>query len=314
LKNALAWLRSHRVAVLKGGWSRERAISLKTGASVEQALKRLKVPFQSIDVDKNILVALRRRRVQFAFIALHGEFGEDGALQCLLDFLKIPYTGSGPLASGVAMDKNLSKKLFVQHKLPTMGWVCVENKADIKKVIRAVTSYPVFVKPVDQGSAIGAGPAKNALDLERALKSCFKISSRAMVEQMLDGRELTVGILDDKALPVVEIKPAHAFYDFHSKYAPGGSRHLTPAPIGFALTKKVQRIALRAFQALGCAVYGRVDVMLTRDNRPFVLEVNTIPGMTATSLLPDAARAAGISFDQLVLDIARLSLQRQCRL
>ena len=128
MSNALKWLRTHRVAVLKGGWSRERTISLKTGAAVEQALKRLGISFQAIDVDKNILRTLQRRRVQFAYIALHGEFGEDGALQCILDFLKIPYTGSGPLASGLAMDKNLSKKLFVQHNVPTAPWVCVDKK------------------------------------------------------------------------------------------------------------------------------------------------------------------------------------------
>ena len=188
------------------------------------------------------------------------------------------------------------------------------KKSDINKIARAITSYPVFVKPADQGSAIGVGSAKNSNALIKALKASFKISDRALIEQMIDGRELTVGILGDKALPVVEIKPAHAFYDFHSKYAPGGSVHVTPAPLTKSQTKKIQSISLRAFKALGCAVYGRVDVMLTKSGRPLVLEVNTIPGMTATSLLPDAARAVGINFDQLVLSIARLSLEHQCLL
>jgi D-alanine-D-alanine ligase len=192
--------------------------------------------------------------------------------------------------------------------------VCVENPSDIKKVARAVRSYPVFVKPADQGSAIGVGSAKNATELTASLKACFKISERALVEQLIEGRELTVGILGDKALPVVEIKPSHEFYDFHSKYAPGGSVHVTPAALTKAQTKRVQNAAVRAFKALGCAVYGRDDVMLNRAGMPFVLEVNTIPGMTATSLLPDAARAAGIDFEQLVLEIARLSLVNQCRL
>src|SRR5581483_406018 len=180
--------------------------------------------------------------------------------------------------------------------VPTPPWVCVDKKSDIGKVARAVASYPVFVKPADQGSAIGAGPAANAAALSKMLQACFAISERALIEQMIDGRELTVGILGEKALPVIEIKPAHAFYDFHSKYAPGGSVHVTPAPLSSAKTKQVQRVALRAFKALGCSVYGRVDVMLSRSGRPFVLEVNTIPGMTATSLLPDAARADGMSF------------------
>lgn len=308
--NALTWLRTHRVAVLKGGWSRERPISLKTGTAIEQSLTRQRIPFQTIDVDERILVTLQRRRVQFAYLALHGAFGEDGALQCILDFLKIPYTGSGPLASGLAMDKNLSKKLFLQHNVPTAAWLCVDKKTDREKIAKSIT-YPVFVKPADQGSAIGAGAAKNAVELKKSLRDCFKLSDRALIEQMIDGRELTVGILGKKVLPVVEIKPQHEFYDFHSKYAPGGSQHIVPAKMPLTLTRKVQTIAQRAFSALGCAVYGRVDVMLTKSNLPFVLEVNTIPGMTATSLLPDAARATGISFDQLVFEIARLSLEHQ---
>ncbi len=305
---ALRWLRSHRVAVLKGGWSRERAISLKTGASVEQALKRLGVKFQSIDVNKNIISTLQKRRIQFAVIALHGTFGEDGALQCILDFLKIPYTGSGPLSSALAMDKNISKTLFVQHGVATPPWICIDKKNELGAVAKGIKSFPVFVKPADQGSAIGVGSAKNARELSRLAKNCFRLSTRVLVEQMIVGRELTVGILGNKALPVVEIKPSHAFYDFHSKYAAGGSVHVTPAPLSAAKTKHIQKIAQRAFRALGCAVYGRVDVMLTKTGRPMVLEVNTIPGMTATSLLPDAARAAGINFDQLVLEICRLSL------
>jgi D-alanine-D-alanine ligase len=302
------------VAVLKGGWSRERSISLKTGAAVEQALKRLGVKFRSIDVNQNILAVLDRRRVQFAFIALHGAFGEDGALQCILDFLKIPYTGSGPLASGIAMDKHMSKTLFARHRVPTAPWICIEKKSDVANTIKAVASYPVFVKPADQGSAIGVGSAKTPQALKKALRASFKISDRALVEQMIEGRELTVGILGGKALPVVEIKPSHAFYDFHSKYAAGGSVHVTPAELSKSKTKEVQAASLRAFNALGCSVYGRVDVMLSKTGRPLVLEVNTIPGMTATSLLPDAARAAGIDFDALVLEIARLSLVQRAAL
>jgi len=166
---------------------------------------------------------------------------------------------------------------------------------------------PVFVKPTDQGSAIGAAPAKTWPEFQRALKNCFRVSNDALVERHIIGREFTVGILGKKVLPVIEIVPEHAFYDFHSKYAAGGSRHLCPAPLSKGDTRVAQQLSLRAFEAIGCTGYGRVDLLRDNKGRFFVLEVNTIPGMTNTSLLPDAARAAGLPFDDLVLKIVELS-------
>ena len=304
------WLKSQRVAVLKGGWSRERPISLKTGAAVEASFRRLGVPVGTIDVKRDVLDQLRRHRVSFAFLALHGAFGEDGRIQSALELLGIGYTGCGPVPSALAMDKVASKRHFAAARVPTPDWI-LGTRADfekspsglITKVDRWRRGRTVFVKPYDQGSAIGVNRVARRSELANALRACFRISSGALVERFIGGRELTVGIVGDQALPVIEIVPAHSFYDFHSKYAKGGSRHLVPAPLTGRVTRQVQEASRAAFRAIGGEVYGRVDVILDRSGRPWVLEVNTIPGMTATSLLPDAARSAGLSFDELVLRI-----------
>ncbi len=309
-------LKKKRIAVLKGGWSREREISLKTGAAVEQAFKRLKIKALGIDIKRNIGDVLLKKKINFCFLALHGPFGEDGRIQSLLEILNIPYTGTGPLASAIAMDKNFSKQLFQQHSVPTAPWVVIkksEEEHTASSYMNAQKMFlegPVFVKPVDQGSAIGVSRVEKYVDLKPALTACFKVSSDALVERFIPGRELTVGVLGNHILPVIEIIPQHAFYDFHSKYAKGGSRHVVPADISPSLTVRAQKISGQAFNALGCDVYGRVDLILTPQEELFVLEVNTIPGMTATSLLPEAAKAEGIGFDELVIQIIELSLKR----
>ncbi|MCG3205924.1 MAG: D-alanine--D-alanine ligase B [Elusimicrobia bacterium] len=309
MKNSLNWLKKHRVAVLKGGWSRERPISLKTGQAVEEGLKRLGIWGQGIDVQHNIEKILRQKKIQFCFIALHGTYGEDGGIQALLQSMKIPFTGCDSLASAVAMDKNISKRLFIDHYVPTAPWMVLSKNQPLTAVKAWLKKTPLFVKPVDQGSALGASRVNTPPQLIRALKNCFRFSDRALVEKLIQGRELTVGILGKKLLPVVEIIPEHGFYDFHSKYAAGGSRHLVPAPLPKKVALQAQNLAYEAFRSLRCSVYGRVDLLLDKAGIFFVLEVNTIPGMTPTSLLPDAAQAAGISFDQLILRICDLSLK-----
>lgn len=305
-------LKGKRVAVLKGGWSRERSVSLRTGAAVESALRRVGVSALGIDVRRDIFTRLSRTPIDLAFIALHGTFGEDGRIQAGLEVLKIPYTGSGPTASALAMDKASSKRLFEAARVPTPAWTLVEKsqasdgRARAEKLLR---SGPVFVKPFDQGSAIGASRADTPRALKRAIEASFRLSSCAIVERFIAGRELTVGILGPKTLPVIEIVPEHAFYDYHSKYAQGGSRHLVPAPIGAEATRRARAVALAAHRAIGCTAYGRVDVLMDKRGAMWVLEANTIPGMTATSLLPDAARAAGIGFEELVLKIIQFSLE-----
>lgn len=305
---SLAWLKSRRVAVLKGGSSRERSISLRTGAAIEKSLKRLGVQAVGIDARRGFLQQLRKQKIDFCYIALHGTYGEDGGVQRDLDKLKIPYTGSGAASSALAMDKVRSKKRFIAKKIPTPAWVLLRKGQAVSNSLRQLLKTgPVFVKPSDQGSAIGASSAKNEKELKRALMECFRVSKTALIERKIEGREFTVGVLGKKALPVVEIVPKHAFYDFHSKYAAGGSRHLVPARLSKAATRTAQKISLRAFKALNCSAYGRIDLLMDKKGRFYVLEANTIPGMTNTSLLPDAARAAGLSFEQLVLKIVEFS-------
>ena len=318
LQSTLTWLRKNRIAVLKGGWSRERAISLKTGAAVEKALKSLNLAFTSVDVQPSFGEQLRKRKWPFALICLHGTFGEDGQIQSLLDQYHIPYSGSGALASSLAMNKASAKVLFQENGLPTAKWILI-SQSHFKKhpsealqpALHLLSKTPVFVKPVDQGSAIGISQVKRKSDIQTALHSCFRFSDQALVEEWVQGRELTVGILGNKTLPVVEIIPQHAFYDYHSKYAKGGSRHIVPAPLSSATERKLKKCAYRAFQALGCSVYGRVDFLMRKNGTFVVLEVNTIPGMTEVSLLPEAAQAQGLRFEDLILSIVRLSLLKK---
>ena len=318
VSNTQSWCKKHRIAVLKGGWSRERSISLKTGKAVEDAFKRLGIKVQSIDVQPNIADVLKKKKTQFAFICLHGTFGEDGRIQSLLDVMGIPYSGSNAVASSLAMNKGISKILFREAGVMIAPGVTIV-KDDFQKspqeavlpAFRLFKKQPVFVKPVDQGSAIGISKVSHPRNLKKALKLCFKTSDAAMVESFVSGREFTVGILDGAALPVVEILPVHSFYDYHSKYAKGGSRHIVPAPISSRAAKVMQRAALKAFTSLGCSVYGRMDFIMRPNGQMVALEMNTIPGMTSVSLLPAAASSAGISFDQLVLRIVAISLQKK---
>ncbi len=314
----IRWLQARRIAVLKGGSSSEREISLKTGAAVLQAFKRLGIRAVGIDVQSNLPEVLRKKRIQFCFNALHGTNGEDGRVQGCLDVMGLPYTGEGVFASAVAMDKHLSKTLFKKNGVPTAPWMLVHRldylrskKEVLAAVRRFMTRGPLFIKPNDQGSAIGVSKVERPREIDKALKACFALSSGAMVERFVTGRELTVGILGECVLPVIEIIPQHSFYDFHSKYAKGGSKHIVPAPLSRMMSMRAQVLALKAFQAIPCSVYGRVDLLLQPNGQMKVLEVNTIPGMTTTSLLPDAAKAAGMDFDKLVLEIIRLSLKKK---
>ena len=318
IRRVRAWLKTHRVAVLKGGWSSERAISLKTGEAVENALHRMKLPFTSIDVQPTIVDVLKKKKVQFCFICLHGSFGEDGQIQSLLDKLCILYTGSGAIASSLAMRKDSAKALFRLAGIPTPQGLTISKSLFNKephKTVQRIRSFfsrkPLFLKPVDHGSAIGAFPVNKKSDLKKALKYVFQFTQDALVEEFLSGREITVGILGSLALPVIEIIPEHEFYDYHSKYAAGGSRHVIPAPLSKQETEMAKELSKKAFIALGCEGYGRIDFIRTQKGKFFILEVNTIPGLTDTSLLPEAARAAGIEFEELILRLASLALNKK---
>jgi D-alanine-D-alanine ligase len=309
-----------------GGTSAERSISLKTGKAVFESLQRQGFKPVAIDAAGPLPQALQKHKINFAYLALHGTGGEDGCVQGLLEWLKIPYTGSGVFASAAAMDKKASKRLFDAAKLPTAPWYSLHKPCPLtreemsqpppdcgghpKGGMGSRLGYPVVVKPASQGSAVGVSIVKKAGQWPAALMNAFRYDDTVIVEKCLQGPEITIGILGPQALPIIEILPQHhrPFYDFHAKYAPGGSRHILPARISPSQARRATDLALAACRALGTRAVARVDFIVDRHRGPCLLEVNTIPGMTETSLLPDAARAAGIDFDQLVLKIAEHSV------
>ncbi len=290
-----------------GGVSSEREISLKSGQAVFQALKKKRYDAVCIDTTKGPGALLKRHKVDIAFISLHGRHGEDGAIQGLLEVMEIPYTGSGVRASAVAMDKIMTKELLTYHGVPTPSFEVVAGK----KMGRTRLHLPVVVKPAEQGSTIGITRVGKRKEFEPAVRLAKRFNDRVLVEEYVCGREVTVGILDDIALPVVEVRPMNGFYDYRAKYTSGQTEYLVPAPISKRVAKKVQKTAITAHQLLGCRGVSRVDLILDEKGIPYVLEVNTIPGMTETSLLPKAAKEAGISFEDLVERILKMAVPRK---
>ena len=294
-----------KVAVLMGGSSSEREISLKSGAQVEAALRRLGHEVISVDPANNAIGVLAELRPDVAFIALHGKYGEDGCIQGALELMGIPYTGSSVLSSAIAMDKTVSKALFEVSGIPTPPYVVVDCHSPFQSALERALSIgiPCVVKPSSQGSTVGISIVKDDGALQDALSYAFNYDEEAVVEKFIKGTEVTVGVLgnhDAEALPVLEIVPKNEFHDWESKYTPGMSEHVIPARIGNAAQKECQRLALAAHAALKCRGYSRVDMIVEPNGTVWVLEVNTLPGLTEVSLLPDAARARGISFDQLI--------------
>ena len=298
-------LRRRRVAVVFGGPSSEREISIRSAAAVRAALRRLGIPHRAMDLTPRVAEPLRRHKINLAFLTTHGSLGEDGRLQGLLDVMGIRYTGSGVLASALAMHKPTAKRLFQNAGVATPRWAVLRRgEVQLPKGL----SLPLVIKPASQGSAVGITLARTVRAFRQGLHRSWRLEEEALVEEYIPGTEITVGLLGDQILPVVEILPAHAFYDFHSKYAPGGSRHILPARLPARVQQKAQEMAVTAYHVLGCRHVGRVDLIVDKRGRPTVLEVNTLPGMTDTSLLPDAARAVGLDFDALVLRLLSLAL------
>ena len=295
-----------RIAVLKGGPSSERAVSLATGAGIARALGSLGANVTEVDVkDADFVLP---DGTELAFIALHGTFGEDGQVQQILKDRGVPYTGEGVAESRLAFDKIPSKKKFTQHGVTTPHWEVIHVGQ------QPSLPLPYVIKAPRQGSTVGVYIVKEESEAAPALRDAAKYDEELLIEQFIPGRELTVGVLGELALPVLEIIPKSGFYDFNDKYpflnpqGGGGAQHVCPAAIPADLTGKIQDLALLAACSLGLKVYSRVDVMLSPQNVPFVLEINTIPGMTETSLLPDAAAVAGITYPQLCARIIELSL------
>jgi D-alanine-D-alanine ligase len=295
-------LKGKKVAVLLGGPGPEREVSLRSGAAVARALRSLGAFVQEVDV-KNSSLSLPEP-IDLAYNMIHGTFGEDGQIQEILERQGIPYTGEGVAGSQLAFDKILSKRKFDEHGVPTGRWHVIAAGQ------RPRLKVPFVVKSPRQGSSVGVHIIKDSADLDAALEDCFRFGEAVIVEEFFSGRELTVGILGDVALPVIEIVPREGFYDYQHKYTKGASEYFVPAPIGDEATQAVRYAALAAKRALGLEIYSRVDVILASDGSLNVLEINTIPGMTETSLLPKAAAAAGLDFPTLCERIASLSMQR----
>jgi len=295
-----------RVAVLMGGESGERAISLKSGGAVLAALLRRKIDAVGIDVGRNILDQLIRGDFDRVFIALHGRGGEDGTLQGALDLLKLPYTGSGVLGSALGMDKCRTKQLWTGIGLPTPAFRVLTAETDLDGVV-AELGLPLAVKPSREGSSLGVTRVDDPTALAAAYTQAAILDPEVIAERWIVGREYTVGLLGEMALPVIELEVARGFYDYHAKYEANDTIYRLPCGLSEAEEVILQRLAVRAFSSLGCGGWGRVDIMRDAAGAPWLLEVNTSPGMTDHSLVPMAAHAVGIDFDELVVRILKIA-------
>ncbi len=305
-----------RIGVLMGGPSTEREISLKSGNAVYEALKgsgrtALALDIMTDDPATNVDL-IRSSGVDCAFIALHGRFGEDGTIQEILEKLGMPYTGSGVQASRLAMDKIASLEIFSQAGLSVPEFRVVKKPGVLSSQgIVDPLGYPLVVKPASHGSSIGLSIIQRKDELAAALETAFQYDINAIVQAYIKGRELTVGILDEKALPVIEIVPKNFFFDYNAKYNQADTQYLVPARIQPETALRVQDAALSAHKLLGCYGCSRVDMILADNGVPYILEINTIPGMTSASLLPKAARAAGLDFTQLCVSLLRLAYAKK---
>lgn len=326
------------VALLLGGTSPEREVSLSSGKSILKALYDLGYKVKVFDpayginqpkdqikfFDSKPYTQISNRNyvelinstlfddVDIAFIALHGKWGEDGTIQSLLELRGIKYTGSNILSSALAMDKCMTKIMFQHYDVSTPKWFIVPNGIVdyqlVKEKIKKFFGYPCIIKPNDQGSTVGLTVCRGEVEVEKAVQLAHEFSSIALIEEYIPGKELTVGILGQQVLPVLEIKPKKGFYDYESKYTQGMSEYEVPANIPPKIADHLQRQALLAYNSVGCSNYARVDFRLSNDSRSYCLEVNTLPGMTSTSLVPKMARAVNISFEDLIDRIIKYSL------
>ena len=294
-----------KIAVLLGGPSAEREVSLRSGAAVASALRSL--GHEVSEVDPRVEGWKLPPKTQVVFLALHGTYGEDGTVQRQLDKLGVPYTGCDAEASRVAFDKFLTKQRCVSAGVPTARFALIDSPA-----ARWPMGWdpPVVLKPVRQGSSVGLQFVERVSDWSKALAEAMRFDSQVLIKEKITGRETTVGVLDGKPLPVVEVRPKTGVYDYQSKYTSGATEYLCPAPFDKETTTRIQTAAMGAFKVIGGRDYARVDVMVNGGGRPLVLEVNTLPGMTETSLLPKAAAAAGLSYAELCQKMIELALQR----
>lgn len=299
-----------RIGVLMGGRSGEREVSLRSGKGVLESLRHQGYDAVGIDVDENVDVRLRENRVEIAFITLHGKGGEDGAVQGLLETLRIPYTGSGVAASALSMNKYLTKLVLEQNGIPFPTTIYLEPPMTFEAVREKIfsrTELPVILKPLAEGSSIGIAVAHDETELRDLTGKLLADYPRIIAEPFISGREITVGVIgagdSPRALPILELVPKNEFYDYQAKYTKGMTELICPARLDEKTTREAQKIAVKTHLALGCNGVSRVDFIVDRRNNPYVLELNTIPGMTETSDLPEEIRAEGGSYDSLALEI-----------
>lgn len=296
-----------KVAVLMGGWAAERDISLLSGRAVLAGLRRRGVDVHEIDVGPDVLGVLTAGGYDRVFIVLHGRGGEDGVIQGALDILQLPYTGSGVLGSALGMDKYRSKLLWQGSGLPTPGFAMIQTESDLEAA--AELGFPLMVKPSREGSSLGMGRADDGSALRSAWAHASDFDGCVLAERWISGQEFTVGILGDQALPLIRLETDRGFYDFHAKYEADDTRYIIPCGLDERREKAFQRLALNAFQTAGASGWGRVDLLMDEEENPWLIELNTIPGMTDHSLVPMAAKAIGIDFDELVWRILAQTME-----
>ncbi len=305
-------MKAKRIGVLMGGVSAEREVSLKTGAAIARALRERGYQAMEIDAADNLPSLLVENHVEVAFVALHGRFGEDGAIQGMLEVMRIPYTGSGVLASALAMDKAKAKEIFEHHGIPTPAFRVLDPRR-MESEARPWEAFglPVVVKPINEGSTIGVAIVRKEEEFVEAVHQAAAYDRQVLLERYIPGKEVTVAVLNGEGLPIIEIVPKGGFYDYRRKYTKGETEYLVPAPLKKVIYEQIQRLSAEAYRVLGCEGCARVDLRLDEIEGPYVLEVNTMPGMTETSLVPKAAQAAGMNFGDLVekiLDGASLKI------
>jgi len=317
---------SKKIGVLMGGTSSERDVSIRSGLAIYQGLQELGYNSALVDVGRDIVNVMKKEKVKVAFLALHGGLGENGAVQGMLEVLGIPYTGSSILASALAMDKEASKKIFAYHGLNTAPFMVVEKgkkkkgKSDKNQVpgLKGVFTWPDFpepdfqlpwvVKPASEGSSIGVSIVRDKAEVNATIEKTFDVDSRIMIEKFIQGKEVHIGILGTRVLGGVEVRPSVEFYNYEAKYTSGLTDYIMPPEIDQKTYEQAKTAALQAHMALGCSGATRVDFMVDESNMLYILEVNTLPGMTTTSLLPKIAKSEGLSFNDLIEEIVRLAL------
>lgn len=308
-------LKSKKIGVLMGGLSREREISLRSGRNCLEALRRLGYEAVAIDVGRDVAAVIGREGIEVAFLALHGRYGEDGAIQGLLELLEIPYTGSRVLASALAMNKVRAKQMAAYHGIPTPAFAVFNHGDDLSSACRRAAEslrFPVMVKPSEEGSSLGVARVVDPAQLEETVRATCDDYAEVLAEEFITGDEITIGLLDRQGelvpLPVLQLVPRNDFYDFEAKYNHGMTEFILPARLPEDVARRARELAVEVFRAVGCRGYGRVDFMVDPEAGPQFTEINTLPGMTDTSDLPAQAAAAGISYDELVEEILRSAL------